>query len=451
MSRYANLTTLDLHGKRLEDAISEVTIFLDRIRRTVAAFSRGRLGEQKNVLYVTIITGSGSHSTHGPVLRGAVEKLLQKRGMIFRLERGGGAFKVDALSGWDIHAPVPATESKVVVAENDEFHQMAFARRKGNNAGNFASATMAQRPATSPGQPRRSSVPNNSSNCISPGPLPSQVASEDTSIRVATKLSSSESQQKRNRQCRVSKEYERQYQRALSESQLEFSKLKVEAEEDYEESQMETALERSIEDDQHCQQMTEKEYENALMLAMEQSTREANETNTLDVTENQYENDLQAALQKSTHETKICNGSEDDLIQQALAESRALAEAEKSNTSEDDFLEKALAESLLEEERRRASELLQEEQSKCFEGTLAKADERNISEDEVLEKALAESLLEEERRKASLLKEEQHKSSREEEEALEEVMRLSLLQNEEETMTEEEALIKAIEMSKQIR
>ena len=51
-------TSLDLHGRNFEDAISEVTLFLERIRRTVASSSRGR-GRQ-NILFVTIITGSGS-------------------------------------------------------------------------------------------------------------------------------------------------------------------------------------------------------------------------------------------------------------------------------------------------------------------------------------------------------------------------------------------------------
>ena len=90
---------------------------------------RGR----NNKLYVTIITGSGSHSTAGPVLRSAIHSLLVKRGMVFTIERGNGAFKVDALSGIDLHdAPLP-TSSKVVTVEQAEFHQMAAARR--NNVG----------------------------------------------------------------------------------------------------------------------------------------------------------------------------------------------------------------------------------------------------------------------------------------------------------------------------
>jgi hypothetical protein len=57
---------LDLHGRRMEEAISDVTVFFDRIRRTYyssvrpsssSVTSEGRGGIP---LYVTVITGSGS-------------------------------------------------------------------------------------------------------------------------------------------------------------------------------------------------------------------------------------------------------------------------------------------------------------------------------------------------------------------------------------------------------
>ena len=57
--------------------------------------------------------------------------------MNWRLERGAGAFTVDALSGWDLYDAPVATCSKVQVAEQDEFHQMAALRRGNNNGGNY--------------------------------------------------------------------------------------------------------------------------------------------------------------------------------------------------------------------------------------------------------------------------------------------------------------------------
>ncbi|KAL7543012.1 hypothetical protein ACHAXR_012302 [Thalassiosira sp. AJA248-18] len=356
-----NVTTLDLHGRRLEDAISEVTLFLERIRRT--ASSRGRLGGQ-HVLFVSIITGSGSH---GPVLRDAIRKLMEKRGMNFSLERGGGAFQVDALSGWELYAPAPATDSKVLLTEQNEFNQLALARRR-NNVGSFANAM-----CTSSGPPRAVSVPSRSPiRRNSSDPLPSQVASEDAEMRNAVQLSVSESQQQRNNQYRINTEYERQYHRAVSESQIDDTRKTED-----EESLLKVAYEQSILEEKHRQRLTEQQYEDALMLAIEQSAQEP------------------------LNDDKV---SEDDLIEQALAESRALAEAEKAKTSEDDLLEKVLAESKLDEERRKASE------------------------HELPQEAWAKSS--------------------EEEDTLKEVMKLSLKQQEEEAMAEEEAVKKAIEMSK---
>lgn len=59
-------TTLDLHGRRADDAVSDVTLFLERVRRTVdasPASSKGKdtsSGVGNNQLFVKIITGSGS-------------------------------------------------------------------------------------------------------------------------------------------------------------------------------------------------------------------------------------------------------------------------------------------------------------------------------------------------------------------------------------------------------
>jgi hypothetical protein len=49
--------------------------------------------------------------------------------MDWRLECGGGSFQVDALSGYDLYDPGPATDSKVLITGADEFHQLASSRR----------------------------------------------------------------------------------------------------------------------------------------------------------------------------------------------------------------------------------------------------------------------------------------------------------------------------------
>lgn len=287
----------------------------------------------------------------------------------------------------------------------------------------------------------RVAVPKSAYDGSSSDPLPSQVASADAELRTVMQLSSSESQQQRDRQYHMDSEFLQQHQRAVLESQNnDYSGPRKNKDE---ESEVQMALERSVEERQHRprQELTEKEYEDAIMRAMEESNREASISNNVSRgsstylgAEDNYEDDLQIALEKSTLETtnNTNNGpSEEDIMEHALAESRALAEEEKSALTEEELFEKVLAESLLEEERRK----LEIEESK-----------NSTFEDDLWERALAESLLEEERRK-----EETQRKSSEEDEMFEKVQRLSLTQNIEESMTEEEAMMKAIEMSKQLR
>lgn len=126
--------TLDLHGRRLEEAVAEVTMYFDRIRRTYASISNAAATSSVDV---TIITGKGSHSSQGPVLRSAIQKLLIKRGMNYTIEHHKGAFTVDALSGWDLYAAGPSTSSKVLVSDREEFHVQAACKKKASYGASF--------------------------------------------------------------------------------------------------------------------------------------------------------------------------------------------------------------------------------------------------------------------------------------------------------------------------
>mmetsp|Transcript_28385 Transcript_28385/g.31398 ORF Transcript_28385/g.31398 Transcript_28385/m.31398 type:complete len:303 (+) Transcript_28385:49-957(+) len=104
------VATLDLHGFRRDRAIREVTDFLDRVSKSV--------DEQ---CWVIIITGSGAHSHgEGPILRTAVQVLLQKREMTFFLNRGRGSFTVDAKSGLILYKKVREEDTKVQVVKGTE-------------------------------------------------------------------------------------------------------------------------------------------------------------------------------------------------------------------------------------------------------------------------------------------------------------------------------------------
>ena len=104
---------LDLHGYTKEKALQAMTIFLDTIR------SKNHKNNSKYM--VEIITGIGSHSPHGPVLRSAVGSSLIKRHMNHTLSQGKGGFIIDAFSGVDLHEDLSNRyDSKIVVVDRQE-------------------------------------------------------------------------------------------------------------------------------------------------------------------------------------------------------------------------------------------------------------------------------------------------------------------------------------------
>lgn len=116
----ANYSTLDLHGYRRDAAIVAVTNFLGLQRRQVERQTRS-CGNCTSP-WVTIITGTGSHSPTGPVLRREVASLLARRQFDF-LQNTPGSFWVHATSGevWysQQHSPV---STKLIVATSSSRH-----------------------------------------------------------------------------------------------------------------------------------------------------------------------------------------------------------------------------------------------------------------------------------------------------------------------------------------
>lgn len=153
-----------------------------------------------------------------------------------------------------------------------------------------------------------------------------EVALEDKDVQTATELSVIESQRHKNKCDGISKQSESDFQRALSESKLDSVVVddnRTVSNVD-EESLLKFSSEQYFMDEQRRQERAEKEFEEALRLAM----------------------DL------STDETMKQTSAEDD-FERALVESMALSNAEKAACSIDDLVEKALAESILLEETRK--------------------------------------------------------------------------------------------------
>jgi hypothetical protein len=101
--------SLDLHGYTKPQGISALTSFLDQVSR-----------RYKGDVWVLVITGSGAHGSCGPVLRNAVQALLEKRKMKYTCNRGKGSFNVQANSGHVLYAPEGPRDTKVLLQEAPE-------------------------------------------------------------------------------------------------------------------------------------------------------------------------------------------------------------------------------------------------------------------------------------------------------------------------------------------
>ena len=321
---------LDLHGQRSEEAVREVTLFLEKIRS--AATRVPSFETSTSQFYVTIITGSGAHSPNGPILRSVVQRLLDKRGMTYHLERGNGAFRVNALSGHDLYQADEPVDSKVVVlaADDDSFHQMMTAsrRRKHHGGGrSFADTigiTLEQPTVTFSSQlSHRSSLPGTASSVAAApaqyDPLPSQVAAEERDLMTAVKNSAHENNVLQSHQARMQRQHEEDLERAIlasRESTLEANTAAIHEQQ---------TLFTSFEGEQKMRNdLAQVQFENELLLAIEQS---------LQLDHRKIEDDEQA------------KASEEFLMQKAFAMS------EKVRNQDDALMQDILAESLMEQKR----------------------------------------------------------------------------------------------------
>jgi hypothetical protein len=109
--------TIDLHGYRKSEGIIALTAFLDRV---VSQATKQQGNTSISDIWVLVITGSGAHSPEGPVLRTAIQSVLEKRNMQFLVNRGRGSFTVNANSGVVFYEPGMPVDSKVIVKEAPE-------------------------------------------------------------------------------------------------------------------------------------------------------------------------------------------------------------------------------------------------------------------------------------------------------------------------------------------
>jgi len=407
---------------------------------------------------------------------------------------------------------------------------------------------------------RTSTISSMNQMIRSTNPLPRQIASDDAAMRIATKQSVTESQQHRIRNERMSKEYEREFQRAVSESKLPSKEKKDD--EDYEAEQLRIAYELSLKEEEKSTETKECEeeqlkiaYEQSLKVeqkdynaevdedyeaeqliiayelslkddqgssidynSLQQSGRHVGEdqmddyldedevhivskrpeeattklkVDKAEVEEGYEEAQLRMAYEQSLQEEqKSSSRKDEEKAQLKLAYEQSIQEEKKGKDDEEEQLRLAYELSLKEpptpideeeqlrlayEESRKQHYLNQEFTDKQFEDALLLAiDQSNeeaanqpTSDEDLIEQALAESKAFEEAKKASeedelakalqqsAVLEENRKSHHEQNELatssgidlLEVVKTLSLKQQEEEALAEEEAIRRATEMS----
>ena len=94
--------SLDLHGYTKDKAIRQLTLFLSNQARLSKLrkwkFSNDNDNNKNDCYYVEVITGSGSHSMDGPVLREAVRSVLDLREMKY-IQLNAGSFAINVKVG----------------------------------------------------------------------------------------------------------------------------------------------------------------------------------------------------------------------------------------------------------------------------------------------------------------------------------------------------------------
>ena len=247
--------TLDLHGLRKDAAVRAVTDFLDRQSRHGNAASS----------WVLIITGTGSHSLSGPVLRTAVESLLQRRHMTFE-RNTPGSFLVQATSGNVWYTQHQSVDTKVIVADRKE-NPFSRMHQQGNAKKGLVSRRAApqQRVTSGNSSDGTASTTGSSSTAVAlslSGPSVTEVAQDEANMERAKSESRAAAAQYAKETKRA---HEAELQQALRAS------MQQQTNEDDADAEFEAALHQSIALSQQQQQLQQQQEEELLQQALRAS------------------------------------------------------------------------------------------------------------------------------------------------------------------------------------
>jgi hypothetical protein len=280
------IPTLDLHGAREGQAIRAVTDFIEENR------SRGN---------VRIITGTGSHSTNGPVLRTSVRKLLEKRQMSWESDTSG-SFLVNSNTGITLYREA-AVDTKVMVVEA----QAVLAPIRATRCVSFGQPILATVVNDTGITIESSSAPSSERFASWADSTPAQVASADQALYNTRELSMiTENAERKTR------EYDKQeVARALA-----LSKKDLEHEEAEEQALLEQVLALSSAEQEQFTPLKGLTEEELLQQGLEESQRELSETEEL--SEQELDRALREALEKSVEDISYCDPEEERLIREAM-------------------------------------------------------------------------------------------------------------------------------------
>jgi len=257
------VATLDLHGYHRGEAIRRLTDYLDQQAQNNRA-------EQ---VWVCVITGSGVHSTEGPVLRNAVQDLFVKRQMEYHINTGKGSLTVNAKSGIVLHKQ-KVVDSKITIVPHSSGPNVKLIGRVA---------------------PRAFATINNQANFLLHHPLPNHVAQDDA-LLVSVQH---ESRKEQYLHIHKTKQTKQELARVLSDSKLEYART-VQSQNDYD-GKLQQALQTSESELQDDQDADEKELQAIL----------AKSVADLQYQEEEEERELQAILTKSLSEACLSNNLDD--------------------------------------------------------------------------------------------------------------------------------------------
>ena len=289
-----NYPTLDLHGYHKDAAIRAVTDFLDR--QSSQSSSKHR--------WVLIITGTGSHSPHGPVLRTAVESLLTRRNMTYQ-RNTPGSFLVQPQSGEVWYTQHQAIDTKVVISANESQDPLVRLRQI-NSQPKRQSAPQHLR---SGGDSSDGTASTTSSLSLWGGPSVLEVAQDEANLARAKEASRAEAVEHARQTKRAAKE---DLEQALRASLVLSSQQEKDDAAAFDAVLQQALVQSQQEDDEWRQQ------EDALLQqTLEQSQREALEAS-------QREDALlRQTIEQSQKEALEQSQREEALLQQALDASAA--------------------------------------------------------------------------------------------------------------------------------